>query len=230
MEEIKELLKARHPLINFDSINFNKVSINKDNIEEMSGQELIESFQDITTKQIYLELKLQESFILPTADQTFKDKLAEIYNQYDVDFIHNIYESYYIQKFVDDANNIVRRAMNLRGVFYNNLFSQELSNYCREAFMTYIYGLHNASVILLRSILEQILKEKFSINIGTFGVINNDCYRKGLITREIYDNNKKVNEKARIAVHNIAIGRTISERENKFLIEVTQKNLRLFLT
>jgi hypothetical protein len=60
----------------------------------------------ILQKIFYIELKLQEAFILPSADQLFRDKLR---NQYGIDIIYNIYESYYIQKFIDDAPNIIKR-------------------------------------------------------------------------------------------------------------------------
>jgi hypothetical protein len=143
------------------------------------------------------------------------------------DEIITYYERYFFYKGINELDSLINRAVSLREVFVKKILSDKLLNYSKEACLTYIYGFHNASVILLRTILEQALKEKYNIDVGTLGKLNQELYDKGLISREIYDKINKVNRKASMAVHNLTHGKNISERDNKFLIETTQKILKL---
>jgi hypothetical protein len=190
-------------------------------------------------------LKIKESIIIPDLNPVVVKKEGEVLNvylkeilEYGSAFMHNadnmvvrrIYEDYFITKIIDDAPDIIRRAMILRQNFYKNKPSDKILQYCKESFFTFIYGFLNSSVILLRTVLETALKEKFNVDVGTFGKLNQYLHENGLISKEIYINNEKVNKKAVKAVHNLTEGIEISEKDAQYLIEIASKNLRLIFT
>lgn len=206
------------------------------------GEDLNEKDKEIIgescMKALFLKtiLEIKESIIIPDPilfvgdAKILLDIASEFMDNADNIVIRRIYEDYFIPKLIDGTPNMIRRAMVLRRYFCNNKPSDKLLQYCKEAFLTFIYGFHNSSVILLRTVLETALKEKFNVDVGTFGTLNNYLYKNGLIPKEVFKINCKVNKDARDAVHNLAKGIEISEGKTKHLIEIASKNLKLIFS
>jgi hypothetical protein len=166
----------------------------------------------------------QDSFVL------FEDKrelITELFDKYNDLGRYLLYESYYVKKFLDEAPSKIRRALSLSNVFLNEEPSSKVMQYCKEAYSCYIDGQLNASVILLRAIIEQTLKEKFDIDPGTLEPTRKYLINNGLISDELSKKIIKIRDGGNKAVHNITRNRQTSESYNKYLIEIAQNILKV---
>jgi hypothetical protein len=142
--------------------------------------------------------------------------------------LYEWYELFFVLKFLEEGHDIIRRALSLRKIIYMEKPSPRLLQYSQEACFTYAQGYHNSSSILLRAVVEQALKEKYSINIsGTLGDIRSYLYDKHkIISEDLNDKIKKIIDLGNKAVHNISINREISESHNLHMIKIAQNILK----
>ena len=164
-----------------------------------------------------------ESIVLPDDKKELINDLTEIYNK---DGEYLLYESYYVMKFLDEAPSKIERALALRKVFLNEEPSLKVKQYCKEAYLCYLDGQFNASIILLRAIIEQALKEKFDIDPGTLEPTRKYLINNGLISDELSKKIIKIRDGGNKAVHNITRNKQISENYNRYLIEISQNILK----
>jgi hypothetical protein len=166
----------------------------------------------------------QDSFVL------FDDKkeiITELFNRYNDLGRYLLFESYYVKKFLDEAPSKIRRALSLSKIFIKEEISSKIMQYCKEAYSCYLDGQFNASVILLRAIIEQALKEKFDIDPGTLEPTRKYLIDNGLISDELSKNIIKIRDGGNKAVHNITRNKQTSEINNKYLIELAQTILKV---
>jgi hypothetical protein len=202
-------------------------------------------FEEEGEKKINLErlqyakilLKYKFNLIVPEICLPNKDKkdkeILELINDIiksledDEERLYDLYELFFVLKFLEEGHDIIRRALSLRKVIYKEKPSLRLLKYSQEACFTYAQGYHNSSSILLRAVVEQALKEKYSINIsGTLGDIRFYLYDKHEISEELNDKIIKIIDLGNKAVHNISINREISESQNLHMIKIAQNILK----
>jgi len=192
--------------------------------EELSLDELILAAEykvDHNLKMSFKEGILNyDSIILP-------DDKSEIFNEIFEHFgnagIYLLYESYYVMKFLDEAPNRIKRVCSLRKLLINDNASMKVKEYCKEAYLCYLDGHFNASIILLRAIIEQALREKFNLKMdGALGWVRKYCFDNGLISDELNKKVKRIMKAGNIAVHNIFNNKQPTENYNKYLIELVQ--------
>lgn len=164
-----------------------------------------------------------ESIVLPDDKKELLDDLNEIYNKIGE---YYLYESYFVMKFLNEAPRKIERALLLRKVFLNEYPTLKIKQYCKEAYLCYLDGQFNASIILLRAIIEQSLKEKFNIDPGTLEPTRKYLINNGLISDELSKQIIKIRDGGNKAVHNITRNKQTSESYNKYLIEIAQDILK----
>lgn len=164
-----------------------------------------------------------DSIILPDDRRELITDITEVYSD---SGIYLLYESYYVMKFLDEAPSKIRRALSLRKVFTNEEPSIKTKEYCKEAYLCYLDGHFNASIILLRAIIEQALKEKYDIDPGTLEPTRKYLINNGLISDELSKQIIKIRDGGNKAVHNIPRNKQTSDKFNKYLIEVAQNILK----
>lgn len=73
---------------------------------------------------------------------------------------HKVYlEDYYAYQFVDMLPQVVERAQGLAALVVKKNPTSEIVFILREAFKSYVYGLHVACICICRCVLEQLLEE-----------------------------------------------------------------------
>ena len=164
--------------------------------------------------------------ILLYCQMTKVNIFSEITEWFTPDGIYLLYESYYVMKFLDEAPKKIKRALSLRKLIVNDEPSLKVKEYCKEAYQCYLNGQFNASIILLRAIIEQILKEKFNIDPGTLEPTRIYLINNGLISDGLSKQIIKIRDGGNKAVHNITRNKQASESYNKHLIEVAQNILK----
>jgi len=160
-----------------------------------------------------------DSIILPYDQKELFNELDESFNKYG---IRLLYESYYVMKLLDEVHSKIDRALSLRKVLINDQPSIKVKEYCKEAYSCYLNGHFNASIILLRAIIEQALKEKYDIDSGTLEPTRKYLIDNGLISDELSKKIIKIRDGGNKAVHNITRNKQTSENYNRYLIEVSQ--------
>lgn len=160
-----------------------------------------------------------DSIILPDDISELWD---DVYERFGNAGIYLLYESYYVLKFLDDAPSKIWRACSLSKLLINEGHCIKVKEYCKEAYLCYLDGHFNASIIILRATIEQALKEKFNLimDSGTLGWIRTNLSNNGLISDELYKKITKIMDAGNKAVHNR--NKQASESNNKYLIEVAQ--------
>lgn len=104
----------------------------------------------------YLTQKLVNMVIEQKESLTVRDWLGPWVPDAD----HKVYlEDYYAYQFVDMLPQIVERAQALAALVVKNKPNNEIVLILREAFKSYIYGLHVACICICRCVLEQLLEE-----------------------------------------------------------------------
>lgn len=151
---------------------------------------------------------------------------SDITEWFKPDGIYLLYESYYVMRFLDEAPRKIKRALSLRKLIINEEPSIKVKEYCKEAYQCYLDGQFNASIILLRAIIEQTLKEKFNIDPGTLEPTRKYLINNGLISDGLSKQIIKIRDGGNKAVHNITRNKQASESYNKHLIEVAQNILK----
>lgn len=120
-----------------------------------------------------------DSIILPDDK---REIISDITERFTPDGIYLLYESYYVMRFLDEAPRKITRALLLRTLIINEEPSIKVKEYCKEAYQCYLDGQFNASIILLRAIIEQALKEKFNMDVGTLDAMRKYLINNGLIS------------------------------------------------
>lgn len=156
-----------------------------------------------------------------------EELITEITWHYNKVGIYLLYESYYVLKFLDEAPMKIKRAFSLRKVFINEEPTMKIKEYCKEAYLCYLDGHFNASIILLRAIIEQALKEKYEIGPGTLEPTRKYLINNGLISDDLSKQIIKIRDGGNKAVHNITRNQQTSENYNNHLIKVTQNILKV---
>lgn len=159
---------------------------------------------------------------MPDDKKELFSELTEEFNELERYFL---YESYYVMNFLDEAPNKIRRALSLRPLLINEEPSLKVKEYCKEAYLCCLDGQFNASIILLRAIIEQAFKEKCDREAGTLEPTRKYLVENGLISDELSKQIIKIRDGGNKAVHNITRNKQTSENYNKYLIEVAQKIL-----
>jgi len=164
-----------------------------------------------------------DSIILPDDK---RDIFSDVTEWFTSDGIYLLYESYYVVRFLDEAPKKINRALSLRKLIINEEPSIKVKEYCKEAYQCYLDGHFNASIILLRAIIEQTLKEKFNIDPGTLEPTRKYLINNGLISDGLSNQIIKIMDGGNKSVHNITRNKQASESYNKHLIEVAQNILK----
>ena len=164
-----------------------------------------------------------DSIILPDDKRELYNEITELFTPAGIYFL---YESYYVMRFLDNAPSKIKRALSLRKLIINEEPSPKVKEYCKEAYFCYLDGHFNASIILLRAIIEQSLKEKYYIDPGTLEPTRKYLINNGLISDELSKQIIKIRDGGNKAVHNITRNKQASENYNKYLIEIAQNILK----
>ena len=172
-------------------------------------------------------LNAKESLILP------EDGLEEIIT----DFIPNLdeieitfaYQDFYAYQFVDKLNDIVHRALKVKDVFAKKRPPQNVTKICSEAYLSYLYGFYTASVSLIRSVIETMLKERLNVDVSTLGLLNDMARDRGIYENKIWDKVDRIRKEANTFVHEVSRGKTPSESKNLQLLGYAQEVLESLL-
>jgi hypothetical protein len=146
----------------------------------------------------------------------------DVYERFSKEEIYLLYESYYVMKFLNEARSKILRACSLSKLLINEGHYMKVNEYCKEAYLCYLDGHFNASIIILRATIEQALKEKYNLKMdfGTLGAIRNHLSNNGQISDELRKKITKIALAGNKAVHNR--DKQASESNNKYLIAVAQ--------
>jgi len=127
-------------------------------------------------------------------------------------------------KFLDDAPDIIRRALDLDHIFVKERPSQRVRELCKEAYLSYINGNFIASVILLRSIMETVLLKKLGIDRARLWELNKIAKERKLYDHVIGEKIDTIKEIGNKIVHNLYRTK-LSEKDTRKLILYTQEIL-----
>jgi len=198
------------------------------------GEELTpEELWKVAEHRVYHNFKIafrngilsNESIVLPDDKKELIDDLKEMYNKYGEYFI---YESYYVMKFLDEAPEIVNRAISLKKIFVNKSPSQRVRDFCKEAYLTHISGHYIASAILMRSIVETILLDKFQIDRCPLWELNDAAKENSIYDYSIWEKIDFIRLEINNILHNIIKEKTTAEK-NIDIIKITQDILEYLL-
>ena len=139
------------------------------------------------------------------------------------------FEDFYACQFVDRLNDIVRRAKKVRDLFAEKQSSENVRRLCQEAYQSYLYGYHSASVALIRSILEAVLKDRLGDDMGGVSTLNDQALDKGLYTKRIHHKIKQINHLANISIHEPTESNIPTEHTNLKLLGLAQEVLQVLL-
>jgi hypothetical protein len=193
--------------------------------EELDVDELI-ALVDYRFRMKFKENILEkESLILH--DES-KDIQEFIYNDYNEMGLYLLYESYYVMKFLEEAPEIIERAISLKKIFINQYPSQRVKSFCNEAYLSHISGHYIASAVLARSIVETILFDKFQIDRCRLWELNDAAKEGGIYDDNIWGKIDFIRLEINNILHNIIKEKT-SEEKNREIIKVTQEILEYLL-
>lgn len=170
-----------------------------------------------------LELFLDSKQGLVIPDDAVHRVGGETFKNVDALGITLAYQDFYAYQFVDHLNDIVRRAFRVRDVFTRQRPPGSVMKLCREAYQSYLYANHTASVALLRSVVETTLKDRLGSDIGALRALNDAAVEKGLYGREIWLKVKQLNKEASAYIHDAAKGKSPSEAKNLEMIGLAQE-------
>jgi hypothetical protein len=195
--------------------------------EELTPEELLMVAEHIVANNVIKGFKddilYHDSIIFPDDK---KEIFSDIIERFTPTGIYLLYESYYVMRFLDEAPRKIKRALSLRKILVTDEISLKIKEYCKEAYRCYLNGHFNASIILLRAIIEQALKDKYNIDTGMLEPTRTYLINNGLISDELSKQIIKIRDGGNKAVHNITRNKQASESYNKHLIEVGQNILK----
>lgn len=174
-----------------------------------------------------LFLDSKEGLIIP--DDALHRLASELAKDLDHIGLTLAYQDFYAYQFVDKLDDIVRRAFKVRDMFAKGQPPESVKRICREAYQSYLYGHHTASVALIRSIVESTLKDQLHVDIGELAVLNNKALNDGLYPKGIWHKINKVREEANTFIHEVSRGKTPSEDKNLKLLGLAQEILQALI-
>lgn len=199
----------------------------------LNGQSLSEEEDKAATAYLrgrFLKLFLdsKEGLIIPDdAQHRLASELAKDLDQIGITLA---YQDFYAYQFVDKLDDIVRRAFKVRDMFAKGRPPESVTRICREAYQSYLYGHHTASVALIRSIVESTLKDRLDIDIGELSKLNDLARDRGLYpTKGVWHKIDKVRDEANTFIHEVSRGKTPSEDRNLKLIGLAQEILQALI-
>jgi hypothetical protein len=178
-------------------------------------------------RSLKLFLESKEGLIIP--DDAMHRLAAELLKNLDNMEMTFAYEDFYGYQFVDKLNEIVRRAFKVRDVFTKERPPSNVRVLCHEAYQSYLYGYHTASVALIRCTVESVLKDRLCVDTGEFWKLNDLALEKGLYPKKIWYKIDQIRKLANIFVHEACKGKTPSESKNLELIGLAQEVLQALM-
>jgi hypothetical protein len=178
-------------------------------------------------RSLKLFLESKEGLIIP--DDAMHRLAAELLKNLDNMEMTFAYEDFYGYQFVDKLNEIVRRAFKVRDVFTKERPPSNVRLICWEAYQSYLYGYHTASVALIRCTVESILKDRLGIDTGELWKLNDLGLDKGLYPKKIWYKIDQIRKAVNIFVHETCKGKTPSESKNLELIGLAQEVLQALM-
>ncbi len=175
-------------------------------------------------RSLKLFLESKEGLIIP--DDAVHRLAVELLKDLDNIEITFAYEDFYGYQFVDKLDEIVRRAFKVRDVFAKRRPPSSVKLLCQEAYQSYLYGYHTASVALIRCVVESVLKDQLRIDTGELSKLNDLALEKGLYPKKIWHKIDQIRKAANIFVHEPCQGKTPSESKNLELIGLAQEVLQ----
>lgn len=147
--------------------------------------------------------------------------------------MHFAYQDFYAYQVLAKLPDIVRRAIRVRDVFAKRRVPEKVKRRCREAYLTYLYGHHAASVALCRSVVECVLEEIVPKEEGVerLGVykLGEIARARGIISSHPWEKYERVRTQANRCIHSVSSGREINEAKNLEIIKLTQLVLQELL-
>lgn len=198
----------------------------------LNGQSLSDEEDKAATAYLrgrFLKLFLdsKEGLIIPDdAQHRLASELAKDLDQIGITLA---YQDFYAYQFVDKLDDIVRRAFKVRDMFAKGQPPESVKRICREAYQSYLFGHHTASVALIRSIVESTLKDQLHVDIGELWRMNDKALADGLYPKGIWHKIDKVKDEANTFIHEVSRGKTPSEDKNLKLIGLAQEILQALI-
>jgi hypothetical protein len=175
--------------------------------------------------QLFLEGK--EGLIIP--DDAIHKLAKELLRNLNDTGITFAYQDFYGYQFTDKLDDIVRRAFKVRDVFAKNRPPSSLKVLCQEAYQSYLYGYHTASVALIRCIVESVLKDRLQVDTGELSKLNDLALDRNLYPKKIWHKINSIRKTANIFVHETCRGKTPSESNNLEVIGLAQEVLQALM-
>jgi len=192
--------------------------------KSQSEDEVKQAEAGIFARSLKLFLESKEGLIIP--DDAVHRLAVELLRNIGDIAITFAYEDFYGYQFVDKLNEIVRRAFKVRDVFAKGRPPSSTTLLCQEAYQSYLYGYHTASVALTRCIVESILKDRLHVDTGELSKLNDLALERGLYPKKIWYKIDQIRKSANIFVHETCKGKTPSESKNLELIGIAQEVLQ----
>ena len=196
----------------------------------LSGKPLLEEETSQVEAYLYarfleLFLRSKEGLIIPDdAKHRLASKLLTNLDDIEITFA---YQDFYGYQFVDKLDEVVNRAFKVRDIFAKGRPPLSVTALCQEAYQSYLYGYHTASVALIRSIIESILKDRLNIDTDVkLSILNDQAHERGLYPKKIWYKIDQIRKTANIFVHETCKGKTPSESKNLELIGLAQEVLQ----
>lgn len=139
------------------------------------------------------------------------------------------YQDFYGYQLVDKLEGIVRRALKVRDVFAKNHPPLSVKRLCQEAYQSYLYGYHTASMALIRCMVEATLKDRLNIDVGELQELNDMALYGDFYKKKTWDKIDQIRRKVNSFVHEANRGKTPSEYENLKLLGLAQEVLQALM-
>lgn len=172
---------------------------------------------------LLLLLVIGESKGLIVTDGAFTRILKEFERR--IRLSNRQYEEFLAYEFIAKLADMGRRARMVHWFWVKTPPSRTVAALCREAYRTYIYGCHSASVALIRSVVEARLKEALGKDILSlehdpgFRELEKEARSKGLYNAQVWARIKDIRQCAGRALHR---GRAPTEQQNLSMIKHAQ--------
>jgi hypothetical protein len=139
------------------------------------------------------------------------------------------YQDFYAYQFIDKLADIVRRASSVRNLFVKKQPSKNVIKICREAYFSFLYGFHTASVSLIRAILVTMLKDHLNTDVGALGSLNNMAKERGIYGDKTWSMVDRIRIEANTYVREVSQGKSPSESKNLQILRYAQEVMERFL-
>lgn len=193
--------------------------------KELSEEEDKKIHDYIFSKLLKIFLDAKGTLIIP--DDAAHKFIAENVNNFGGTQIRFAYQDFYAYQFIDNLQDIVRRASKVRDVFAKKSVPEPVKRICKEAYLTFIYGYHTASIALCRSIVEAVLKNRLNIDIGELCRLNDIGLGQKLYPQKIWYKIDQIRKDGNKFIHAIDRDKNPSESDNLKILGYTQEVLQV---